>query len=82
MHFYFRAFLGFLLRYIPQLILGIVLLLASHVVLGGIFAYFGLYEFFFVQWGYWLLMLPLGGLLGLFLYATKKHFNVHLYFAP
>jgi len=79
-HFYAANFFGFLVRYSLQIIIVSSIFVFLHNIF---FSYLKLtdwYYFFYFNWGYWIIVVPLGLSTGYLLFLTRKLFNIELYF--
>ncbi|MCK4265063.1 murein biosynthesis integral membrane protein MurJ [Candidatus Babeliales bacterium] len=78
--FYIINFLKFLFSYILQLLAGAVIFWFLYTAVFGYLAITSYYYFFFMRWGYWIIMFPLTGFIAAFLYFTRRLFGINLYF--
>lgn len=78
--FYYARYFNFLLHYIFQLIFASTFFLSLYWLSFYGLAFTQYYEFFRNSFGYWLIVMPLVAITGLFIYLTRKLFGIKLYF--
>jgi len=75
-----KYFLSFLFKYFVQILVIFLLFYFLHFVIFSFLQKTMWYTFFYKRYGYWLIAVPLGGLIFLSLFFSRKLFNIKLYF--
>jgi len=78
--FYSGNYLNFLGKYLLQILIAVSIFAISYLTFLQLWHGTSWYYFFASGWGFWLFVVPLGVLVGLFLFLTKKLFGIKLYF--